>query len=346
MLMIHSEAVVSTQSTGTDQVLMDSLYYILFAFLGLLFFHWLCRFFSRTFRLPNLQQKSVLITGCDSGFGKELALKLSGKGITVFAGCLTEKGKDELANVNHLHAFLMDVTSPKSVKDGFAFVSKKLGERGLWGIVNNAGVLRGTNLECSSLKDWQLQLNVNVVGIFLVTQAFLPLLRKEKGSRIVNISSVAGRFAFPGTSSYSASKFAVQGLSDSLRRELAMWGMKVIIIEPGVMRTPLWDVPFDRARMEADLKDLPKEVFDLYGMDYFEQGHQAGKKLVANLSNDPKLVVNILEESLTTRYPLTRYSVGSDTYMWFFLAYSPTWLSDWLLSLDKNKPIPQALKKK
>lgn len=239
----------------------------------------------------------------------------------------------------------MDVTSPQSVKAGVEFVSQSLRpKQGLWGLVNNAGVLRGGAFECTPLSDWQLQFNVNVLGMASVTQAFLPLLRKEKG-RIINISSVAGRFAFPGTCSYSASKFAVQGFSDSLRRELAMWGVKVIIIEPGVMRTPLWDVPFDKKRMQESMAGIPKDIFDLYGDEFFERSFDASKEMISKLSNDPQLVVDVLEEALTTKYPLTRYSIGKDTYLWFFLAYAPTWLSDFLLTLDKKKPIPAALKK-
>lgn len=309
-------------------------------------FHWLCRFASRSFRLSHLRDRAVLITGCDSGFGKALTKQLSSKGITVFAACLTEQGKKDLSNVKNVNAFLMDVTSQQSVKDGFSYVSKQLKpKQGLWGLVNNAGVLRGGVHECTPHSDFQLQLNVNVLGMAYVTQTFLPLLRLSKG-RIINISSVAGRFAFPGTCAYSASKFAVQGFSDSLRRELAVWGVKVIIVEPGIMRTPLWDVPFDKKKMLDGVKEIPEDIINLYGMEYFEKSYEASKEMVSKLSSDPQLVVDVLEEALTTSYPLTRYSIGKDTYLWFFLAYAPTWFSDLLLRLDPNKPVPAALKGK
>jgi len=239
----------------------------------------------------------------------------------------------------------MDVTSPQSVKDGLAYVSGKVNpKQGLWGVVNNAGVLRGGYLEVTPVSDLQLQLTVNVVGMARVSQAFAHLLRTGKG-RLVNISSVAGRFAFPGTSGYSASKYAVQGLSDSLRRELAMWGIKVIIIEPGAVKTAIWNVPFNKQQMMDSLKDIPKEVFDLYGVDFFEKSLEASKKVIDMFENSPQLIVDVLDESLTAKYPLTRYSVGKETYLWFFLAYAPTWLSDFMLSNDPYRVVPAALNK-
>jgi len=321
-------------------------YRLLFLAALVAFFHWVCRFASRKFRLTDLSRKSVLITGCDSGFGKALARQLGQQGIQVYAACLTANGQKDFEKVKNVTSFLMDVTSEKSIQEAYTFVSKKLGSGALWGLVNNAGVLRGGAFECTLARDWHLQMNVNVIGLAQVTQIFLPLLRRGKGARIVNISSVAGRFAMPGAASYSATKFAVQGLSDSLRREVDVWGIKVIIIEPGVMRTPLWDVPFDKKKMEEDISQLPAEIKQLYGMDYFEEGFESSKKLVEKLANDPQLVVDVLDEALTTKYPLTRYSIGRDAPVWMFLAYAPTWVSDFLLSLDKSKPIPAALKKK
>jgi NAD(P)-dependent dehydrogenase (short-subunit alcohol dehydrogenase family) len=309
-------------------------------------FHWVCRWVSRTFRLAAYNDKAVLITGCDSGFGKALTKQLASKGFTVFAACLTDPGKKDLDGVKNVKAFKMDVTSQQSVKEGFDYVKKNLKSgQGLWGLVNNAGVLRGGIHECTPHSDFELQLNVNVLGMAFVSQVFMPLVRLSKG-RIVNISSVAGRFAFPGTCAYSASKFAVQGFSDSLRREMAMWGVKVILVEPGVMKTPLWDVPFDDKKMLDNVKGIPEDVLNLYGMDFFKKSFENSKEMIAKLSNDPQLVVDLLDEALTTKYPLTRYSAGKDTYLWYFLAYAPTWVSDTLLTLDKKRPVPAALQQK
>jgi len=305
-------------------------------------FHILCRVVSRKWRMSDLSNKAVLITGCDSGFGKALTQQLASKGISVFAACLTEQGKNDLGKVKNVQAFQMDVTKDESVKAGVEFVTKNLKGQVLWGVVNNAGVLRGGVLELSSLKDFNLQLDVNVVGMARVCQQFLPLLRHSKG-RIVNISSVAGRFAFPGTCGYSASKFAVQGFSDSLRRELAVWGVKVVIVEPGVMRTPLWDVPFNQEKMREDLKAFPESIFNSYGMEFFEKSLQSSKDMIGSLASDPQLVVDVLDEALTTKFPLTRYSIGKDVPIWFGLTYFPTWLSDFILTLDNKRPVPADL---
>jgi len=287
-----------------------------------------------------------MITGCDSGFGKAITLQLAGlRGVTVFAACLTEAGKKELSTVKNVDAFLMDVTSPQSVKDGLAYVSGKVNpKQGLWGVINNAGVLRGGLLEVTSVRDLQLQLNVNVVGMATVSQAFISLLRTGKG-RLVNISSVSGRFGWPGTSGYSASKYAVQGLSDCLRRELSMWGIKVIIVEPGAVKTAIWNVPFNKDQLMDSLKDIPKEVFDLYGIEFFEQSLENSKKAIDLFENDPQLITDILDETLTARFPLTRYSVGKEIPLWWFLAYAPTWLSDFLIGLDPGRVLPAGVKK-
>jgi len=315
---------------------------LFYLFVFLLVFHWACRFVSRKLRL-DIKGKSVLITGCDSGFGKALTIQLAGKGITVFAACLTEAGKKDLDTVKNVDAFLLDVTSPQSIKDGLAYVSGKA-KQGLWGVVNNAGVLRGGYLEVTPIRDLQLQLTVNVVGMASISQAFTPLLRAGKG-RLVNISSVSGRFGWPGTSGYTASKYAVQGLSDCLRRELAMWGIKVIIIEPGAVKTGIWAVPFNKQQLMDSLKDLPKETLDLYVVDFFEKSLENSKKAIDMFENDPQLITDILDESLTARFPLTRYSVGKEIPLWWFLAYTPTWLSDFLISLDPGRVLPAALGK-
>jgi len=197
-------------------------------------------------------------------------------------------------------------------------------------------------VETSLSSDWRLLFDVNVLGMAFVTKSFINLLRPQKG-RIVNIASVCGRFAMRGTSAYCGTKYAVEGISDALRREVCTWGLKVIIIEPGVMRTPIFDVTFDEKQLDIVYNQLSEEIQELYGKEFFVQGREQSKELIDKLSNDPQMVVDTLEEALTTNFPLTRYSVGRDIPLWFFLTYAPTWLTDFLLKIDPKQPVPKAL---
>jgi NAD(P)-dependent dehydrogenase (short-subunit alcohol dehydrogenase family) len=134
----------------------------------------------------------------------------------------------------------MDVTDWATIHAARTSVAATLADRPLVGLVNNAGIPAAGPLEFLPLDDLRQALEVNVVGAVAVTQAFLPDLRRGRG-RIVNMSSISGRVAMPFAGPYAASKFALEALSDSLRRELSASGIKVIVIEPGSVRTPIWD---------------------------------------------------------------------------------------------------------
>jgi hypothetical protein len=138
------------------------------------------------------------------------------------------------------------VTDPHSVNQVAAEVKKTLGEQRLFGLVNNAGIAVLGPLAYLPLERFRLQIEVNLLGVHAVTQAFLPLLGTEssrtgKPGRVVNISSISGRLAMPFAGAYAASKFGLEGYSDSLRRELMLFGIKVILIEPRAVVTPIWD---------------------------------------------------------------------------------------------------------
>lgn len=266
--------------------------------LGAYVAYWLVSYVVHRIPASDLSNKTVVITGCDTGFGQLLALKLAHAGMTVFAGCLTDAGLRALQQTAEsqptwkLHVFALDVTNVESVERFYSHVEKALPDKqaGVWALVNNAGVLRGGNLETQPLSAWTLQLNVNVFGIAAMTKTFLPLLRRAKG-RIINVASVAGRLGTPGTSSYNASKFAVEGLSDAWRRELAIWGIDVVIIEPGIMKTPLWDQPLKDAEVDSVWGTLTAEQQQLYGREYFAECYVAGKELVDTIGGNPMMVV-------------------------------------------------------
>ncbi|MBI2615195.1 MAG: SDR family oxidoreductase [Gemmatimonadetes bacterium] len=181
----------------------------------------------------------VVVTGASSGIGRETARTLAAHRFEVF-GTVRRSADADALRAEGITPILMDVTDGASIAAGRQAVRMALGERPLVGLVNNAGVPAAGPLEFLPLDQLRHVLEVNVIGVVAVTQAFLPDLRRSRG-RIVNLSSISGRIAMPFAGPYSASKFALEAISDSLRRELLAAGVGVIVIEPGSVRTPIWD---------------------------------------------------------------------------------------------------------
>ncbi len=180
--------------------------------------------------------KSVLVTGASSGIGEATALALAHRGFKVFAGARRIEKLKALEGLGHgrITALALDVTDAMSISAAVAAI----GDAPLYGLVNNAGVSVTGPLEEMPIDDWRRQFETNVFGVVAVTKAMLPQMRAAGAGRIVTIGSVAGRIASPFMSAYAASKHAVEGLSDSLRRELRPFGISVSVIRPGFINTP------------------------------------------------------------------------------------------------------------
>jgi NAD(P)-dependent dehydrogenase (short-subunit alcohol dehydrogenase family) len=190
----------------------------------------------------------VVITGASTGIGLAACQVLIRRGFRVFGSVRTQADADRLRDQlgTRYVPLIFDVTDPHSVNQVAAEVKKALGEQRLFGLVNNAGIAVLGPLAYLPLERFRLQIEVNLLGVHAVTQAFLPLLGTEssrtgKPGRVVNISSISGRLAMPFAGAYAASKFGLEGYSDSLRRELMLFGIKVILIEPRAVVTPIWD---------------------------------------------------------------------------------------------------------
>jgi NAD(P)-dependent dehydrogenase (short-subunit alcohol dehydrogenase family) len=191
---------------------------------------------------------SVMITGASTGIGLAAAEHLAGKGWHVFAGVRKQADADRLKEAlgDQITPVMCDVTDEAQVKAAGAQVRDALGEQNLAGLVNNAGVAVAGPLLHLPIEDMQRQLEINVTGQLRATQAFAPLLGAERGrtgkpGRIVNISSVAGFNATPLVTPYACSKFAIEAFTQGLRRELMMYGIDVVAINPGPIATPIWD---------------------------------------------------------------------------------------------------------
>ncbi|KAM4557785.1 retinol dehydrogenase 1 [Odontesthes bonariensis] len=294
-----------------------------------------------SYRVDGFSQKHVLITGCDSGFGNLLARQLDRKGFHVIAACLTEKGAADLAKAAspRLKTFLLNVTDSASVRSAVEFVSREVGERGLWGLVNNAGrsIPIGPT-EWMQLEDFTKVLDVNLIGVIDVTLQFLPLVKKAQG-RVVNVASILGRLSLTG-GGYCISKWGVEAFSDSLRRDMQHFGIKVSMIEPGFFKTGLTRIDL----IEADLKRLwtrlPQDVRNSYGAAYLDAYLKAQNFSMGMLcSPDISKVTRCMEHALTARFPRTRYGAGWDAKLfWIPLSYLPSFVSDFIVNVLLPSP--------
>lgn len=255
---------------------------------------------------------AVLVTGASSGIGRACALRLVAAGHLVFAGVRRDVDAEALHRDaprvgGRLETVELDVTDEAQVGEALDRVGRRLDGRRFAGVVNNAGVAIGGPVEYLGLDWWRTQLEVNVIGQVAVTKAALPLVRDGCG-RIVFIGSNSGRVATPMMAPYCASKFAIEGLAESLRHELADWSIPVVVVEPGAIRTPIWDKGRDLAdRLDAD---LPPEAHERYArfiamirraLDHQEQA-----------GIDPDRVARVVERALTVERPRARYQVGMD----------------------------------
>lgn len=190
--------------------------------------------------------KTVVITGVSTGIGYEAAKLLTAVGYHVFGSVRQPADADRLqaALGPHFTPLLFDVTDTAALATAVETVQTHLGPNGLAALINNAGIAEPAPLMHLALDDFRRHLEINVVGTLAVTQAFLPLLganrhAKHAPGRIINISSVSGRIAYPFMGAYAASKHALEAMSDALRRELLLYGIDVIVIEPGTVKTPI-----------------------------------------------------------------------------------------------------------
>lgn len=252
-----------------------------------------------------MADRAVVVTGASSGIGRATALLLDARGWTVFAGVRGSAHAQSLAAAAsaRLVPLLLDVTKEHDI----AAAAETVRDRGipLAGLVNNAGMVAAAPLEGVPIDELRRQFEVNVVGQVAVTQAMLPMLRAARG-RVVNVTSVGGLVAGPMLGPYHASKFAFEAITDTLRNELAPWGIEVIAIEPGAIATPIWTT----SAAAADRMNLPAEVTERY------RGPIAvARASAANASKNglpPERVAEVIERALTARRPRTRYPVGTD----------------------------------
>ncbi|QIA27309.1 SDR family oxidoreductase [Thermaerobacter sp. PB12/4term] len=250
----------------------------------------------------------VLITGAGSGIGRASALALARAGWTVLAGVRRPEDGEALREAGGpaVEPLLLDVTDEGRVRAAAETVRRRAGERGLQGLVNNAGIAAAGPVELIPEAVWRQQLEVNVVGVVAVTRALLPALRQGRG-RIVLMGSVSGLVSLPFMGPYSASKFALEALADALRIELAPWGIAVSIIEPGSVVTPIWTRSAEAA--QGYLLPPPPGTEAVYPAAVAAMTRVAQRNARHGLP--PEAVARAVVHALTAARPRARYLVAA-----------------------------------
>jgi NAD(P)-dependent dehydrogenase (short-subunit alcohol dehydrogenase family) len=252
---------------------------------------------------------SVLVTGASSGIGRACALSLDRAGFRVFAGV---RSPDDAATLRryasaNLVPIAIDVTDLDSITRARDEVERAVGDSGLAGLVNNAGIGIAAPLECMPLGDVRAHLEVNAIGPVAVAQAFLPLIRRARG-RIVTIGSVGGRITMPFGGALCASKHAVEAFNDALRMELAPFGIRVCLVAPASIRTPAVD-KLERRGEEVLARFSPE------GRGWYADSFRRFLRVAAareRQGSPPEVVAAVVLRALTDPRPRPRYAVGKD----------------------------------
>lgn len=262
---------------------------------------------------------AVVVSGASTGIGRATVLRLARAGHRVFAGVRKESDAESLRGegVANVTPLLFDVTDAAALSAAAKTVAEEVGQAGLQGVVANAGVGVGGPLEFVDLDEVRRQLEVNVIGVLAVVQAFMPLVREGNG-RVVITGSIAGRSAMPIVGPYVASKFALEGIAESMRRELWPWGIHVSLVEPGAIETPMMMEKSQTEGAEA-IERLSPEARALYepmGRTVLDVFAKFGKAAIP-----PERVAEVMEHALTARRPKARYLVGTDAKLQAFLVW-------------------------
>ncbi len=278
-------------------------------------------------------QKSVLVTGANSGIGLATAEYLAVQGFHVYAGARDTRALEALSKKSNITAVKLDVTNAADIIEVKKIIEEK--GTGLFGLVNNAGITKAGALMDVSVDDMRAQFEVNLFGVHQITQALFPFILQAKG-RIVMMSSDSGFFATPFVGPYCSSKFALEGYSDSLRREITPYGVKVILIEPGRVVSAIWD---KGEKILADAK-YSNSMFWKEAKALGEYSIRKGK--TEGLS--PVSVAQIVHQALTLEKPKLRYIVAKNSFEYRLMKIFPAWYVDRLV-LKKVQDVTNLAKK-
>ncbi|CAF2621809.1 unnamed protein product [Rotaria sp. Silwood2] len=297
--------------------------------------------YKHFFPAPNVDPngKYVLISGCDSGFGNALAIELDRQGFNVFAGIYSEDSKPVLTKQLSSRAtvFLLDITRQQDIDSAYELIKRKTNT--LHALVNNAGIFTGGHIDWTTTESMRQVMDINFFGQVSMTKTFLPLLITKRDSRVVNVCSVAGFISSPSGSAYCASKYALESFSDCLRREMFAWGLRVSIIEPGIMRTPIIQ-KYAQAVREVAMQ-LSADVRERWGEEFLTCYFENSKNnILVKWAEDPIKVVRALQHAIASTAPHIRYRPGwQSKFVYFPLSILPAWLTDFYYAKTRSLPI-------
>lgn len=270
------------------------------------------------------EQKIVLITGASSGIGKEAAKMLADKGLKVYGASRNVDKMKELTAFG-VEILAMDVTDEKSIEKCIKQIIDKEGRIDV--LVNNAGYGSFGPIEVVPIEEAKRQFEVNLFGLGLLIQKVLPFMRAQKSGRIINISSMAAYFSEPNGGWYHATKAALERYSDSLRMEVKSFGIKVILIEPGMIFTEWQNIAHDNL-----LKTSAGSVYENSA-----KKQAAGMKKMYGFASKPSVIAKVITRASIVKNPCVRYRKGrfAKTLI-FFNAIIPTRLFDWMMTKTMN----------
>ena len=253
----------------------------------------------------QIMEKVALVTGSSSGIGYETSLSLAREGYFTYATMRDLKKAETIKKIAQdenlpLKVIELDVDNEDSIENAIRSIINE--KQRIDVLVNNAGWGIWGTTEDVSIEEFKEQFETNFFSVVRMIQKVAPVMRKQGTGNIVNISSVAGRIGFPVSTAYISSKFAIEGLSESLRYELGPFGIDVIIIEPGVIKTNFFDSMKTAKKADDTYKEITEKVI-------------SGVKMMAEMGTPPKEVANVIIKSLKDEKPLPRYVVGNDAAM-------------------------------
>lgn len=288
----------------------------------------------REYPKNEVVSSAVLISGASTGIGRHAAVALATSGVHVYAGVRKQKDLDSLANegISTLHGVMLDVTDESSVINCVGFVKQDMFEKNLTlaAVVNNAGISRQVPAEFHEVSDAEALFDTNVFGMMRLTKASIPLLRRDDGfaardtgkGRIIMVSSVAGVVGSPLASVYSASKFAMEGYSDSLRQELSDFDISVSVVEPGYVKTAIFNSSAQSSlevMTSTSTPTPPTDVSDVIDDKYsiqslypyvFDPVRKEKRTKMLDKADDPSVTTAAIIHSIFSPHPNTRYPVA------------------------------------
>jgi NAD(P)-dependent dehydrogenase (short-subunit alcohol dehydrogenase family) len=279
----------------------------------------------------------VLVTGTSTGIGAATALHLAKKGFRVFAGVRRyADGKALKAQTSDdLTPLVIDVTDEATISAAATAVAAAVGDRGLAGLVNNAGIAKPAPIEFQPIADFRTQLEVNLFGPVAMVQAFLPLIR-QGGGRIVNVGSIGGLLVLPLNGAYSASKFGIRAVTDALRLELRQWNIHVSLIEVAPVETAIFGKTY------AELDALPQKLGEA-GYALYKAQVAAVRKATekaAATADSPVVIAKAVLDALTSDTPKPRYLAGHGGKEVAIVAALPDRARDKALARELRLPKP------